>query len=324
MRVFVTGATGLIGFAVVKELIAAGHEVTGLARSEFSGKRLTEVAAHVKVGKIEDLDFLRRCASAADGVIHTAFYHQISHMPLGTRLQVFLGGAPSGIGGRFMKAAIAADRRAIEVLGASIGRGSPLVATFGTLAMRPGRLATEDEPYDSDSAIFGSKDINRARTEDTMKDLASRGIRASVIRLPPTVHGPRAFGLASMAIQIARKKKESAYPGDGLNRWPSVHHLDAACLFRLALEKGPAGGTYHGVDEEGIPLRDIAAVIGRRLNVPVVSKPPAEAAKHFGFIAPLVPIDNPTSSKLTQERLGWAPTHTRLLADLEQSDVFDA
>jgi nucleoside-diphosphate-sugar epimerase len=319
MRVFVTGATGFIGFAIVKELISADHQVVGLARSEASGMKLVEAGAQVQVGTVDDLEGLRRGASAADGAIHTAFYHQLTHVPLGTRLRVFLGGAPSGIVQRFMGAAAGTDRRAIETIAAALGKGSPLVATFGTLGMKPKLLATEDEPYDHSPRAFGGI---RAKNEDVLKDWAARGLRTSTIRLPPIVHGPTAYGLASLLIPMARKKKESAYVGDGMNRWPSVHHLDAAHLFRLAFEQGPAGGTYHGVDEEGIPFREITEVIGRRLNVPIVSKSPEEAKKHFGFIAPAVPLDNPTSSKLTRERLGWSPTHMRLLVDLEQTDFF--
>jgi nucleoside-diphosphate-sugar epimerase len=320
MRVFVTGATGFIGFAVVKELIAAGHQVTGLARSEASGKKLTEAGARVQIGTIEDLNGLRRGAGAADGAIHTAFYHKNSHMPLCTALRVFLGGAPGRIVPRFFEVAAAADRRAIETIAASLPqKGSPLVATFGTLSMKAGRLAIEDEAYDPESESHG---IARARAQDTLREWASRGIRTSAIRLPPFVHGPANVGfVCSRLIQTACKKKESAYVGDGLNRWPSVHCLDAARLFRLALQNGPAGGTYHGVAEEGILLRDIAGVIGRRLNVPVVSKSAAEAAKQFGYFARiLTPIDNPTSSKLTQERLGWKPTQVGFLANLEQTD----
>jgi nucleoside-diphosphate-sugar epimerase len=319
MRVFVTGATGFIGFPLVKELIAMGHQVTGLARSEVSGQKLIEAGAQVQVGTVDDLDGLRRGASAADGAIHTAFYHQLSHVPLGTRLRIFLGGTPGGIIPRFMAAAAATDHLAIDAIASSLPKGSPLVATFGTLAMKPGHLATEDEPYDHEPRSYGGV---RARNEDTLKEWAGRGLRTSAIRLPPIVHGPTAFGLASLLIPRARKKKESAYIGDGMNRWPSTHQLDAAHLFRLALEKGPAGGTYHAVDEEGIPFREIAEVIGRRLNIPVLSKSPEEARKHFGFIAPVVPLDNPTSSKLTRERLGWNPTHMGLLADLEQTDFF--
>ena len=320
MRVFVTGATGFIGSAIVKELIGAGHQVTGLARSEASGKKLTDAGARVHLGSVEDLDCLRRAAAAADGAIHTAFYHKISHMPLRTRLRVLLGGAPGGIVQRFLAAAVATDRRALETIAQSLsGTDRPLVAAFGTLAMKQGRLATENEAYDP--TFFGAP---RAETEDTLQKLASRGIRTSAIRLSPIVHGAGDHGFAPQLIEIARKKKESAYVGDGLNRWPSVHRLDAARLFRLALENGPAGGTYHGVAEEGIPFRDIAGLIGRRLNVPVVSKSPAKAAKQFSFLAPFVPMDNPTSSKLTQERLGWKPAQPGLLADLNQADYFKA
>ena len=319
MRVFVTGATGLIGFAVVKELIEAGHEVTGLARSETSAKKLTNSGARVLIGTIEDLDWLRRGASAADGVIHTAFYHQFSHMPLGTQFRVLLGGMPGGIFNRFMGAGVAADRKAVLAMGQALKPGSPFVATFGTMGMKYGQLATEDEPYNHDPAAFG---IQRARTEDILKNFASKGLRTSAIRLPPVVHGPKAFGLISLTIPVARKKKQSAYVGEGRNRWPAVHYLDAAKLFRLALEKGPAGGTYHGVAEEGVPLRQVAEVIGRRLNVPVVSKWPTQVPKHFGFTAPFVTIDNPASSNLTRERLGWEPKQQKLLVHLEQSEVF--
>lgn len=318
MRVFVTGATGFIGFAIVKELISAGHQVTGLARSEASGRKLTAAGARVQVGSVEDLDCLRRAAAAADGAIHTAFYHKISHMPLGTRLGVLLGGAPGGIVRRFMAAAVATDRNALKTIGQALsGTDRPLVASFGTLSMKPGRLATEDESYNPN--FIGAP---RARTEDTLQELAARGIRTSAIRLAPIVHGAGDQGIAPRLIQVARKKKESGYVGDGLNRWPSVHRLDAARLFRLALENGPAGGTYHGVAEEGIPFRDIAGLIGRRLNVPTASKTPAEAAKQFSFLSLFVGIDNPTSSRLTQERLGWHPTQIGLLEDLDQAGYF--
>jgi nucleoside-diphosphate-sugar epimerase len=320
MKVFVTGATGFIGFAIVKELLAAGHQVTGLARSEASGKKLVAAGARVQLGTVEDLDGLQRAAAAADGAIHTAFYHKVSHMPLGTRLRVIAGGMPSGIVQRFVTAAVTIDRQALEAIaGALAGSDRPLVAAFGTLAMKHGRLATEDESYDPD--FFTAV---RARTEDTLQALSAQGLRTSAIRLPPIVHGDGDHGFAPQLIQIARKKKESAYVGDGLNRWPSVHRDDAARLFRLALEKGPAGGTYHGVAEEGIPFREIAGLIGRRLDVPVVSKSVAEASKQFGFLAPFIPLDNPTSGRLTQERLGWRPTQTDLLADLDNGDYFNA
>jgi nucleoside-diphosphate-sugar epimerase len=318
MRVFVTGATGFIGSAIVQELISAGHEVTGLARSEASAKKLAAAGAKVHRGDIEDLECLRRGAAAADGAIHTAFYHQVSHIPLGTRLRVMLGGVPGGIFSRFLSAAVAMDRRAMETISQTLsGSDRPLVAAFATMALKPGQPGTENDTYDPN--FFGAL---RAQSEDVLRKMATKGIRTSAIRLPPIVHGAGDHGFASQLIQIARKKKESGYIGDGQNRWPSVHRLDAARLFRLALENGPAGGTYHAVAEEGIPFREIAGLIGRRLNVPVVSKTPAEASKQFGFLASFIEIDNPTSSKLTQERLGWQTTQPGLFADLETADYF--
>jgi len=319
MRVFVTEATGLIGSAVVKELINAGNQVTGLARSDASAKKLAAAGAQVHRGDIEDLECLRRGAVAADGVIHTAFYHEIGHIPLGTRLRVLLGGAPSGIVTRFLSAALEMDRRALETMGRALaGPDRPLVATFGTLAMTPGKVATEDNSVDTKSAGAA-----RGSSEATMRTLASQGVRTSIIRLPPVVHGEGdRNGFLPFLIKTARKKGESAYVGDGLNRGPAVHKLDAARLFRLALEKGPAGAAYHGVAEEGIPFREIAKAIGERFKVPVVSKSPAEAAKQFGFLAPFIPVDNPTSSKKTQEQLGWCPTQPDLLSNLDRADYF--
>jgi len=319
MRVFVTGATGLLGFAIVNELIAAGHQVTGLARSDASAQKLTDAGAKVLRGDIEDLDVLRKGAAAADGVIHTAFYHQISHLPLGTRLGVFLGGLPTGIVNRFMKAALEADRCALETMGGVyLGTGRTLVGTFGTIAMKAGTQAMEDQPYDPKSA-----GAQRGGTEATMLKLASQGVRASIVRLPPVVHGENdRNGFMPLLIKIARKKKESAFIGQGFNRWGAVHKLDAARLFRLALENGSAGAAYHGVAEEGIPFRDIARKIGETLKVPVVSKAPTEAAKQFSFLAPFVAVDNPVSGALTKVRLGWQPTHPDLFADLQQSGYF--
>ena len=318
MRVFVTGATGFIGFAIVQELIAAGHQVTGLARSAESGKKLTEAGAQVQLGLVGDLDVLHRAASAADGAIHTAYFHKISHIPFGKRMGVFLGGSPGGIVQRFMLAGVEADRAALQAIGQALsGTDRPLVAPFATMALKEGRLATEDQSYDP--TFFAAP---RAETEGLLQDLAASGVRTSAIRLAPIVHGAGDQGFAPMLIKTAEKKKESGYFGDGRNRWPSVHRFDAARLFRLALENGPKGGTYHGVAEEGIPFKEIANVIGRRLNVPVVSKSAAETEKQFTFLAQFVMKDNPTSSKLTRERLGWRPTQPGLLADLDQADYF--
>jgi nucleoside-diphosphate-sugar epimerase len=318
MRVFVTGATGFIGFAIVRELLGAGHRVTGLARSDASAKKLTDAGAKVHRGTIEDLAGLRRAAAAADGAIHTAFYHRIGHIPLAKRLGVLFGGAPGAIAQRFFAAAVSTDRAAVEAIGGSLrGTARPLVASFGTLAMRAGKLATEDDGYDAD--FMGAP---RAMTEDTLRRMASGGVRTSAIRLPPIVHGEGDRGFAPQLIAIARKKQQSGYIGDGLNRWPSVHRDDAARLFRLALENGCAGGTYHAVAEEGIPFREIAGSIGRHLDVPIVSKTPAEAAKQFSFLSLFLGIDNPASSQLTQQRLGWKPTERGLLEDLDKADYF--
>jgi nucleoside-diphosphate-sugar epimerase len=319
MRVFVTGATGFIDSAVVRELIGAGHRVVGLARSDASAKSLLAAGAEVQRGSIEDLDSLRAGAAGADGAIHTAFFHAFGHASLATRLRVMFGGSPRGMVMRFVGAAVETDRRAIETLGNALaGPDRPLVVAFGTMAMKPGQLATEDDPYDPHS-VGGP----RGASEETMLAMASRGVRTSVIRLPPVVHGDgdRA-GLVPQLIKIARKKGFSAHVGDGQNRWPAVHRLDAAHLFRLALEKGEPGARSHAVAEEGLPFREIAEVIGRRLNVPVVTRSPKEAAGLFSWLAPFVANDNPVSSQRTRERLGWQPSQIGLMADLERAAYF--
>jgi nucleoside-diphosphate-sugar epimerase len=320
MKVFVTGATGLIGFAVVNELVAAGHQVTGLARSEASARKLADAGALSLRGDIENLEVLHTAAAKADGVIHTAFYHQISHIPLGTRLKVFLGGLPTGIVGRFLKAALDADRRALETMGRELqGSGRPLVGTFGSMQMKAGRMATEDQPYDPQAA--GGV---RGATESILQQLAGQGVRTSMMRLPPIVHGENdRNGFMPFLIKTARKKGEAVYLGDGMNRWGAVHKEDAAHLYRLVLEGGAAGLAYHAVAEQGIPFRQIAERIAKGLKLPAVSKPSAEAAKQFSFLAAFATADNPVSSALTQERTGWKPTHPELFADLEQSGYFN-
>jgi nucleoside-diphosphate-sugar epimerase len=296
MRVFVTGATGFIGSAIVKELVDAGHQVLGLARSEEGAKSLIEVGAHVHRGDLEDLESLRKGAATSDGVIHTAFIHDFSQY--GKNAEI--------------------DRRAIEALGATLaGSGRPLVVTSGTAGLAPGRVGTENDAGNPDSPA-----ASRLASEELALAMAPRGVRASVVRLPPSVHDPIKQGLVTFMITIAREKGISAYVGDGLNRWPAVHRLDAAHLFCLALEKG-AGGRYHGVAEEGVPVRDIAEVIGRRLNVPVVAKSPEEAAGHFGWLGSFVGVDCPASSAQTQEWLGWRPTQPGLISDLEQGRYFE-
>jgi nucleoside-diphosphate-sugar epimerase len=294
MRVFVTGATGFIGSAVVRELIDAGHQVLGLARSDAAAKSLVAVGGDVHRGSLEDLESLRSGAAAVDGVIHTAFIHDFSNY------------GP----------AAEADRRAIDTLGDALaGSERRLIVTSGTLlAQRQGSLATEEDAHNPN---FPRK------SEEAALALAARGVRASVLRLPPSVHGNGDHGFVPRLISIAREKGVSAFIGDGLNRWPAVHRFDAAHLYRLVLEKGSAGATYHGVADEGVPTREIAEAIARGLNVQVVGKSSEEAADHFGWIARFFGIDAPASSALTQERLGWRPTQVGLIADLNADHYFE-
>ena len=318
MRVFVTGATGFIGQAVVKELIGAGHQVTGLARADKAAERLAKLGAKAHAGSLHEPETLSAGAAGADGVIHLAFIHGQGDIPLGRRLGVILGGSPFGIVGRFGTAITAADRRAIDALAEALkGSGRPLVTVFGTMGMAEGRTATEDDEPDPRSPGW-----MRSQTEAAVRAWAERGVRATVVRLAPSVHSDGDHGLVPRLIAVARKRKSAGYVGDGANRWSAVHRLDAAVLLRLALEEGQAGARYHGVAEEGIPFRQIAEVVGRRLNMPAVSMTSKEAAQRFSWLAPFAAYDNPASSQLTQERLGWQPTHPGLLADLDREAYF--
>jgi nucleoside-diphosphate-sugar epimerase len=292
MRVFVTGATGFIGSATVQELLGAGHQVLGLARSAAAAQALTAAGAEAHLGSLDDLDSLRRGAAAADGVIHLAFNHDFSAYAAAGEL----------------------DQRAIKALGSALaGSDRPLLVTSGLAGFNLGRPATE-----ADTPAYSPR-----QSEAAALALAAQGVRAIVVRLSASVHDRGDYGFVPTLINIARQKGESAYIGDGLNRWPGVHRLDAARLYRLALEQGTAGACYHGVADEGIALRDIAAVIGRHLNLPVVSKSAEEAADHFGWIARFASLDLSASSALTQQQLGWQPTHPSLLADLEQGHYFE-
>jgi nucleoside-diphosphate-sugar epimerase len=317
MLVFVTGATGFIGSAVVRELINAGHRVLGLARSDAGAQSLAAAGADVHRGSLEDLASLRSGAAMSDGVIHTAFIHGFSHASISTRFRIVFGGLRRGMPSSFMATVIETDRRAIEVLGSAlVGSNRPLVVASATLGLTPGRLATEEDAHDPERPTRGP-------SEDAALALVPGGVRVSVLRLPPSVHGDGDHGMVRRLIEIARKKGVSAYVDDGLNRWPAVHRLDVARLFRLALEKGCPGARYHGVAEEGVPFREIAEVIGRRLNLPVVAKSPEEAAGHFGLLAPFVSLDNPTSSRLTQEQLGWRSTQALLIPDIDRWSYFE-
>jgi nucleoside-diphosphate-sugar epimerase len=299
MKVFVTGATGFVGSAVVQELIAAGHRVLGLTRSEAGAQTLIAAGAEVHHGDLEDLDSLRRGAAAADGIIHTGFIHDFA---------------------RF-KEVCEVDRKVIEALGSEFeGSDRPFVITSGIGVLTvPGRVVNELDRADA------SHPIPRVATEFAADAVAARGVRVSLVRLPPSVHGEGDHGFVPMLINVAREKGVSAYIGEGQNHWPAVHRLDAAKMFRLALEQNTVPGTrYHSVAEEGVAFKEIAGAIGRGLNIPVVSKAQEEAGEHFGWFAHFAGMDCPASSKISREMLGWQPEHLSLIEDLSAGHYFKA
>lgn len=293
MKVFVTGATGFVGSAVVRELLGAGYQVLGLARSDASAQKLAAAGAEVHRGSLEDLNSLTRGAAAAEGVIHLGFIHDFADFA----------------------AAAETDKRAIAALGAALaGTSRPMVTTSGVLGLSAaGRLATEQDASPPTSPRY---------SEAATQAQVAQGVRASVVRLAPSVHGVGDGGFVAALIAAARQQGVAVYAGEGRNRWPAVHRLDAARLFRLALEQGVAGATYHGVAEAGIPMREIMTVVGQQLGLPVAAESPGAAAQHLGWVAHFAAMDSPASSTLTQRQLGWHPSQPGLLADLEAGHYF--
>jgi len=299
MKVFVTGGSGHLGSAVVPELIAAGHDVVGLARSDTAAAALTALGATVHRGDLNDLDGIRKAAAASDGVIHLAFNHeQMRSGDFGT--------------------AVATDLAVVHALGDALaGTMKPLVGTSGTLALaNRGRLGTEED------VIAGGPRID---AENAVVGFAEQGVRSSVVRVSPITHSTLdRHGFARVLIAIAKQTGVAGYPGDGANRWPAVHTLDVGRLYRLALENAPAGTRWHAVGDEGIPVREIAQSIGGHLGIPTASIPADRLEAHFGFLATLIVLDNPTSNLLTRQMLGWEPAHPGLIADFDHGDYFTA
>jgi len=304
MRIFVTGASGWIGSAVVSELLGAGHEVVGLARSEASAHRLEAAGALVQQGDLDDPEGLAKAAADSDGVIHLAFQHEVA------------------FGGNFAAAA-GADRRAVEAMGAALADSDrPFVLASGMIGLTNGRVATEDDGLVASPEIRANPAGRRAATGLLALSLRGTGVRSSVLRFAPTVHGDGDNGFMATFVAIARQRGVSGYVGDGANRWPAVHRSDAARLARLAVEAAPGGSVLHAVADEGIAFREIAEAIGRRLGVPTASVDPAAAGEHFGHLGHFVALDSPVTATITRELLGWEPTGPSLLEDLEQDHYF--
>jgi nucleoside-diphosphate-sugar epimerase len=299
MRIFVTGASGWIGSAVVADLLAADHQVLGLARSDASAQAIAEAGAEVRRGDIGDLDVLRAAAAESDGVVHLAFRHDIA------------------FNGDF-DAAVATDRAAIEAIGDALaGTDRPLAIAAGVAGLRPGQLATENDRPDPFPGPGG-----RILNERTALALAERGVRSMSVRFAPTVHGEGDSGFVAMIVAADRTAGAAAYVGEGANRWPAVHRADAARLVRLGIERAPAGSVLHAIGEEGVAIRDVTEAIGRGLGLPVRSIAPEEAGGQFGFLAGFLALDMPASNDLTRELLSWEPTGPGLVEDLDQGHYY--
>ena len=304
MRIFVTGASGWIGSAVVPQLLVAGHEVVGLARSEASAQRLEAAGAIVQWGDVDDPDGLAKAAADSDGVIHLAFQHEVAWR------------------GDFAAAA-AADRRAVEAMGAALAESDrPLVLASGMFGLKAGRVATEDDGLVPSAEVRANPAGRRSATALLALSLAGTGVRSSVLRFPPTVHGDGDHGFVATLVGIARQRGVAGYVGDGTNRWPAVHRSDAARLARLAVEAAPAGSVLHAVADEGVPFGEIAQAMGRHLGLPTASLDPSDAIEHFGHLGHFVALDSPATAVVTRELLAWEPTGPSLLEDLEQDHYY--
>jgi nucleoside-diphosphate-sugar epimerase len=305
MRIFVTGASGWIGSAVVPELLGAGHEVVGLARSEASAQALEAAGAIVQRGDVDNPDGLAKAAAESDGVIHLAFQHELAFVE-----------------GNFAAAA-AADRRAVEAMGAALADSDrPFVLASGVLGLNVGRVATEDDGLVPSPEVRASPAGRRSATALLTLSLRGIGVRSSVLRLPPTVHGDGDHGFVATLVDIARQRGAAGYVGDGTNRWTAVHRSDAARLARLAVESAPAGSVLHAVADEGVRFHEIAEVLGRHLDLPTVSVAPADAVEHFAHLGHFVALDSPASAVMTRELLAWEPTGPSLIEDLEENHYY--